>query len=87
MIYGTGATGQGQSLPWEPPIGAVYLWRSILLEEPGTNPWEFACKLYKMTIIGEASIWDAAEWADRVQQEVRWLARRVARSRAVTNAS
>jgi hypothetical protein len=52
---------------------AEYLWREIMLEEPNTNAWEFACKLWRMGYIAQANIWDTAEWADAIRENVRRL--------------
>jgi hypothetical protein len=49
------------------------LWGVILLEEPETNPWEFACKVARMGYLAEADLWDAAEWADGIRENARRL--------------
>jgi hypothetical protein len=59
---------------WKPQEEAVCLWAQILLLEPETNPWEFACKAVKMGWVPEDRVWDAAEWADGVRENVRRLA-------------
>lgn len=54
-------------------VQVEFLWREILLEEPETNPWEFACKMAKCGFISEAEIWGVAEWADQIRESVRTI--------------
>jgi hypothetical protein len=64
---------QQEASQWAPAVEVQFLWREILLEEPDTNPWEFACKVHKMHLISARDIWDVADWADRLREDVRYL--------------
>lgn len=57
----------------EPSAQVVGLWREILLEEPDTCPWKFACAMAKGGHIDGAEVWQTAEWADSVRENVRQL--------------
>jgi len=62
-------------------VQVEFYWRVILQEEPETNPWEFACKMRKCKLITNTEIWDVAEWADAVREDVRLIRlREIARS-------
>lgn len=58
---------------WQPPANVVGLWREILLEEPETCPWKFACAMAKGGYISGSEVWQTAEWADGIRENVRQL--------------
>lgn len=63
----------GEPAAWEPPAVVVYFWRELLLEEPETCPWEFTCKMVKSGYISGSLVWQTAEWADGIRENVRRL--------------
>ncbi len=74
MVARNGRAGQqGEPDDAEQPAEVKYLWRVILLVEPDTNPWEFACKMARSGYIPTGEIWDTAEWADRIRENMRLL--------------
>jgi hypothetical protein len=54
-------------------VQVEYLWREILLVEPETSPYEFALKMLKQGRITYGELWDTAEWADRIREDVRLI--------------
>lgn len=58
-----------------PGLSAIVigLWREIMLVEPDTCPWKFACAMANMRHIDARQVWKVAEWADAVRENVRQL--------------
>jgi hypothetical protein len=57
----------------KPSAVVIGLWREILLEEPETCPWKFACAMAKGRYISGSDVWQVAEWADSIRENVRRL--------------